>query len=95
MGDALGISGAAKDAVDTRRRDRREEIFQVEADHDLLSGVPAGVRERRVPAAESVSVGMRRDRVENPAQHLPLHLLEQRLRALEQARRTALAGTQR
>ena len=91
-GDRLRVSGAAEHAVHAAGRDRGEEVLEVESQHDATPGVPAGVGERRMPAPEAVGGVVRRDRLEDPAQHTPLGLLEQALGLLDQPRRRRRAG---
>ncbi len=88
--DGLGITGGQEDLQDSRGRDRREEVLQVEAHQQLLAGVRFHEIADRAARPEAPRRFVRRDGVEDFPQRLPLGEFEQRLRALDQAEAAAL-----
>src|SRR5262245_48969529 len=72
----LGIAEAAEDAVDASRPDRRKELLEVQAQHDLTRGVRAGAGERRATRYEAVSRGVGWNQVEDLVQHALLKRLQ-------------------
>ena len=95
VGDRLGISRGAEDAVDPAGGDRREEVLEIHAHDDVLTDVCARVRLHRPATREAVGGVMGGDPVEYLVQDPALDLLQAALGALDHATRPARAGDHR
>ena len=90
--DGLGIARRQEQREHPGRRDRREEVAQVERQHDRPSDVGRDVRPHRTAGPEAVRGVVRRDRVEDLAEQPPLDRLEPRRRATRPAGPTPTAS---
>src|SRR5581483_6351817 len=86
----LRVAGTAEGRIDATAEDRREELLEVEPEHDVPAAVRRRVRHNRASSPETVRCVVRGNRVENLVQDEPLDALELALRALDHARRGLL-----
>ena len=93
MCDRFRVAGRSEDAVDAVHGDRGEEVLEVQADDDELSGVLARVAAYRPTATEAMRCLVRGDPVEdlvqNPLLDVPSAAAS---RPLEHPHRPAPAG---
>jgi hypothetical protein len=82
----FGIADRSKEDDHSAGGDRREELGEVHAEHDVATGVLAGVREDRASGAEAVRGIVRWDMVEDRLGNLSLRDLQPALRCFDQTR---------
>ncbi len=83
-GNAFRVSHRSEGGVNSRSSHRREELSEIDMQHDVLSRMWRKICGNRTPLAKGVCCSMRRNVVENPREDSSLKRLESRLWGLEQ-----------
>src|SRR5262245_36172243 len=86
--DADGIADSAEDRMNSRGRDRREELAQIEAHDKALATMRSGKVYNRTTSTKSQRGFVRREMIENVVQDSALDGLQPRTRCLQQTRPT-------